>query len=118
MTPSSEDGPAATLAVVNSQVGRASQLFSDGQHGDSERVDECRAVDNCGVTEPLSPLSRTAPTIPHNLIKPLIGLRVAFHGLLMLLFDLLYIFRRSVAFMPNSGKQVSKHLFRARRMVN
>jgi hypothetical protein len=63
-------------------------------------------------------LLRTATTIPHNLVKPLIGLRVAFHGLLMLLFDLLYIFRRSVAFMPNSGKQVSKRLFRARRMVN
>ena len=73
----------------------------------------CRRPPDCGVAQPLGPLSRTAATIPHNLIKPLIGLRVAFHGLLMLLFDLLYIFRRSVAFMPNSGKQVSKHLFRA-----
>ena len=56
--------------------------------------------------------------VPHNLVKPLISLRVAFHGLLMLLFDLLCIFRRSVPLMPGSGKLAPKHLFRSRCMIN
>jgi hypothetical protein len=60
-------------------------------------------------------LSRMATTIPHNLIKPLIALSVAFYGLLMLLFNPLYIFRRSVAFMPNSGVVIARTIAKARR---
>ena len=42
-----------------------------------------------------------------------VGFRVALDCLCMLLFDLFHIFRRSVPLMPNSGKLVSKHLFRS-----
>jgi hypothetical protein len=80
-------------------------------------VTKIAAAHLIGLIEP-EDIANTIATVLHDLVEPLIGFGMALDCVCMLPFDLPHIFRRSVSLVPNSGKQVSKQLFRARCMVN